>query len=90
MFIIDVDGTYTKARVQCLANCGCATAALNVKGRSAHEILGSPDDLKLRSCATLFARVSLEGSVFQQLLEKFYDGEPDSETLRLLEGQTER
>src|SRR5262245_23669052 len=36
---------------------GCAEAALLVQGRSAHEIFGDPDDLKLRSCATLFAQV---------------------------------
>ena len=32
----------------------CCEAALGVEGRSAHEIFGSPDDMKLRSCATLF------------------------------------
>ena len=36
----------------------CAEAVLGVEGRSAHEIFGSPDHLKLRSCATLFAYVS--------------------------------
>src|SRR5215475_4786796 len=40
----------------------CCEAALNVEGRSAHEIFGSPDDLKLRSCATLFAGVTPAGS----------------------------
>ncbi|HEY8504495.1 MAG TPA: DUF1810 domain-containing protein [Gemmataceae bacterium] len=62
----------------------CAEAALGVEGRSASEIFGSPDDLKLRSCATLFACVSPEGSVFHRLLEKFYHGERDEKTLRLL------
>jgi uncharacterized protein (DUF1810 family) len=46
----------------------CATAVLDVEGRSAHEIFGSPDDLKLRSCATLFALVSAPESVFARLL----------------------
>src|SRR5579872_5863827 len=36
----------------------CAEAALSVQGRTAHEIFGSPDDMKLRSCATLFANVA--------------------------------
>src|SRR5436309_9839639 len=36
----------------------CAEAVLGVEGRSASAIFGSPDDMKLRSCATLFARVS--------------------------------
>jgi uncharacterized protein (DUF1810 family) len=62
----------------------CAEAILSVDGKSACEILGSPDDLKLKSCATLFAHVSPSGSVFEQILEKFYSGEPDPATLRLL------
>ena len=45
----------------------CAEAALRVDGLSANEIFGSPDDMKLRSCATLFASVSPEGSVFHQV-----------------------
>jgi uncharacterized protein (DUF1810 family) len=61
-----------------------AAAAMAVEGRSAHEIFGSPDDLKLRSCATLFAEASSPGSVFHQLLDKFYGGVPDPETVRLL------
>ena len=62
----------------------CAEAALRVEGRTATELFGSPDDLKLRSCATLFACVSPPGSVFDRLLEKYYRGERDSNTLRLL------
>ncbi len=62
----------------------CAEAALRVEGRSAREIFGSPDDLKLKSCATLFACVSPPGSVFERLLEKYYRGERDEKTLRLL------
>ncbi|MBW4488595.1 MAG: DUF1810 domain-containing protein [Trichocoleus desertorum ATA4-8-CV12] len=61
-----------------------AEAALSVEGRSAHEIFGSPDDMKLQSCATLFAYVSPEGSVFQQLLNKFFNGDRDQKTLELL------
>lgn len=62
----------------------CAEAALRVEGRSATEVFGSPDDLKLRSCATLFALVSPPGSVFERLLAKFYRGQRDERTLRLL------
>ena len=61
-----------------------AGAALAVSGNSASDIFGSPDDLKLRSCATLFARVSAPGSVFHRLLDKYYRGEPDEKTLRLM------
>ena len=61
-----------------------AEAAAGVEGRSAFEVFGSPDDMKLRSCATLFAQVSPAGSVFERLLGRYFGGEPDSETLRLL------
>lgn len=62
----------------------CIEAVLGVDGRSAHEIFGSPDDLKLRSCATLFAFVSPTGSVFEQMLDKFFQGDRDPKTLDLL------
>ena len=62
----------------------CAEAVVNVAGRSALEIFGHPDDVKLRSCATLFAGVSPPGSVFERLLDKYFRGERDGETLRLL------
>jgi uncharacterized protein (DUF1810 family) len=63
----------------------CAQATLDVEGRSAHEIFGSPDDLKLRSCATLFAVVSPEDSVFHRLLDRYYGGERDMRTIALLD-----
>ncbi len=62
----------------------CAEAAVSVEGRTAREIFGTPDDLKLRSCATLFACISPAGSVFHRLLEKFYQGKRDDKTLQLL------
>ncbi|HEY0875961.1 MAG TPA: DUF1810 domain-containing protein [Vicinamibacterales bacterium] len=62
----------------------CAEAALAIEGRTAREIFGSPDDLKLRSSATLFASVSPDGSVFHRLLDKYFDGQPDRRTLELL------
>jgi uncharacterized protein (DUF1810 family) len=62
----------------------CFEAALDVEGRTAHEIFGSPDDLKFRSCATLFARVAPPGSVFQRALEKYFGGEGDPRTLELV------
>jgi len=61
-----------------------AEAAMGVEGRSALQVFGSPDDMKLRSCATLFACVSPAGSVFEQLLDKYFGGERDEKTLRLL------
>jgi uncharacterized protein (DUF1810 family) len=62
----------------------CAEAALHVEGRSALEVFGSLDDMKLRSCATLFAHVSPAGSVFERLLGKYFDGERNDRTLRLI------
>ena len=62
----------------------CAEAVLAVEGRSALDIFGSPDHLKLRSCATLFAQVSPPGSVFERLLERYFDARADDRTLRLL------
>jgi uncharacterized protein (DUF1810 family) len=61
----------------------CTEAALSVEGRTAREIFGSPDDLKLRSCATLFAQISPPGSAFERLLATYYGGEPDRRTLEL-------
>jgi uncharacterized protein (DUF1810 family) len=62
----------------------CATAVVEIEGRSAYEIFGSPDELKLHSSATLFARASLPGSVFSRLLAKYFAGRQDEQTLRLL------
>jgi uncharacterized protein (DUF1810 family) len=63
----------------------CCEAALAVEGKTAHDIFGSPDDMKLRSCATLFAAVAPEEPLFRRLLEKYYDGRGDQMTMRLLE-----
>ncbi|OAI48241.1 calpastatin [Planctomycetaceae bacterium SCGC AG-212-F19] len=63
-----------------------AKAAIGVQGRTAHEVFGSPDDMKLKSCATLFALVSPAGSVFHQLLDRYFRGQRDDETLRLVGG----
>ncbi len=57
---------------------------LGVMGRTAHEIMGSPDDLKLRSSMTLFARASVDNAVFLQVLERYYGAVQDAATLRLI------
>lgn len=59
----------------------CAEAVLGIEERSAAEIFGTPDDMKLRSCATLFEMVSPPGSIFERLLAKYYDGVRDPLTL---------
>ena len=65
----------------------CAQALLPHQNRSAREVMGSPDDLKLRSSMTLFAAVSSPGSVFQEVLDCYYSGQPDPRTLQLLRQQ---
>jgi uncharacterized protein (DUF1810 family) len=62
----------------------CVEEALGIERRSAHDIFGSPDDMKLRSCATLFAHVSPAGSVFDRLLDKYFKGKADDKTFQLL------
>ena len=61
----------------------CADALLSVKQRSAHEIFGSPDDLKLRSSATLFALASAGDSVFHRVIEQYFAGRLDRTTVDL-------
>jgi uncharacterized protein (DUF1810 family) len=61
----------------------CCALMLAVPGKSAHEILGSPDDLKFRSCLSLFALAAPQEAVFRQALERFYGGEPDARTVQL-------
>jgi uncharacterized protein (DUF1810 family) len=63
----------------------CAAALLAVENRTAAEIFGYPDDLKLRSSMTLFARAAAEPGVFRAVLERYYDG-PDPRTLQLIDG----
>ena len=62
----------------------CAEAVLAIDNRSAHDIFGSPDDLKLKSSATLFAHVSPPGSIFEQILDRYYSSERDPRTLALI------
>ena len=57
---------------------------LALESNDATRILGSPDDLKLRSCMTLFGALPGAHAVFQRVLDKFFGGKPDEHTLRLL------
>ncbi|GAA4603163.1 uncharacterized protein (DUF1810 family) [Actinoplanes octamycinicus] len=61
----------------------CAETLLAVEGRTAAQIFGYPDDLKLRSSMTLFAEAATDPGVFRQVLERYYDG-PDPRTRELL------
>ena len=64
----------------------CTRAVLGVSGRTAHQIFGSPDDLKFRSSMTLFGRADPEQPAFADALAKYYDGIEDFRTLELLGG----
>ena len=55
----------------------CAEALLTHQGLSAEGIMGGIDAVKLRSSMTLFARAAPEQPVFAQVLERYFDGEPD-------------
>ncbi len=59
-------------------------ALLALPGSHATAVMGSPDDLKLRSSMTLFGQVPGADGVFQAVLDKFFQGQPDARTLQLL------
>lgn len=59
----------------------CTRWVLAVENRTASQIFGSPDDQKLRSSMTLFARAGPENPEFAQALQKYYGGEHDPLTL---------
>jgi uncharacterized protein (DUF1810 family) len=67
----------------------CAEAFIRLEDRSASDVFGYPDDVKLRSFATLFASVSPPGSVFARLLEKYFAGQRDEKTVALLRGSAD-
>lgn len=62
----------------------CMEAVIAVEGKTAREIFGSPDDVKLRSCATLFACASAGHHASGRVLDKYFEGVPDRKTLELL------
>jgi uncharacterized protein (DUF1810 family) len=62
----------------------CAEAVLGVAGRSAHDIFGYPDDLKLRSSMTLFAHLAEPDSPFRRVLDRYFEGAEDPATTAVL------
>lgn len=62
----------------------CASTLLAVQGKTANEIMGFPDDLKLKSSMTLFAALPSADPLFQQVLDRYYGGELDDKTLKIL------
>lgn len=57
---------------------------LHLKEKTTSQIFGTPDDMKLRSCMTLFAKVENTNPVFEKVLAKYFNGVPDELTLQLL------
>ena len=62
-------------------------ALLSLKTNDAGRVMGYPDDMKLRSCMTLFSVADPECKTFQAVLDKFYGGKPDERTLQILKSQ---
>ncbi len=62
----------------------CTQLVLAQRNTSALDIFGTPDDLKFKSCMTLFTKIAPEEPLFQQALDKFFSGKPDEATLKLL------
>jgi uncharacterized protein (DUF1810 family) len=62
----------------------CTQLVLNVNGRSAEEIFSSPDNLKFRSCLTLFMTATTDNTIFKDALLKYFGGKPDQLTLDIL------
>lgn len=61
-----------------------AKAFLTLESKTANQILGSPDDLKVRSCMTLFNLLKDTDPIFQAVLDKYYKGIPDQKTLDII------
>lgn len=62
-------------------------ALLSLGNDDAEDVMGWPDDMKLRSSMTLFSVAAPEEPVFQKVLDKFWKGEPDQKTLEILRNQ---
>lgn len=62
-------------------------ALLSLETNDAEYVMGYPDDLKLRSCMTLFQAADPDCGTFQAVLDKFFGGKPDEKTLRILKNQ---
>jgi len=62
-------------------------ALINLPSTNAHEIFGSPDDVKLKSSMTLFASLPDADPVFESALKKFFKGEKDAKTLSIIKDE---
>ena len=64
----------------------CASLVMDIEGESAEQVFGSVDAMKFRSSMTLFGKIKSGHKVFQRVLDRYFDGVPDSNTLRILAG----
>jgi uncharacterized protein (DUF1810 family) len=64
----------------------CARIVADTEGKTAAEIFGSVDAMKLRSSMTLFSTAAPDERTFARVLEKYFGGEPDEATLEKLMG----
>ena len=62
-----------------------SNALLEVQGKTANQIFGSPDDMKLKSSMTLFGSLENTNPVFQSVLDKYFEGTKDQRTLELID-----
>lgn len=62
----------------------CTQLVLNAKCKSAFEIFGTPDELKFRSCMTLFAHAAPDDDIFREALRRFFGGAEDEATIERL------
>lgn len=65
----------------------CVAAVLKHSKSTPHQIFGAPDDLKFRSCLTLFEAAAPDEALFQEALDAFYQGQRDPRTITLLGGE---
>lgn len=63
----------------------CAEMLLQHQAKRIQDIMGYPDDLKLRSSMTLFAAISSPGGIFRKVLDAFYSGQMDERTIAFLQ-----
>jgi uncharacterized protein (DUF1810 family) len=62
----------------------CVSLLLQIQGKTAYQILSTPDDMKLQSCLSLFSLASPEEASFKEALDKYYEGDMDLRTIQLL------
>ena len=81
---VEAASAYLDNALLCGRLVACTEAVLANRAKSAREIFGTPDDLKFRSCMTIFATAAPHNSVFQLALNTFFSGRGDRRTLTLL------